>query len=89
MVWCLTGLAGAAVLDEEPERAAWLWGAAEALRQFIGSREAPASRTTRERLMTAAREQLGEEAFAAAWAAGQAMTMEQAIELALQSGAKA
>jgi hypothetical protein len=32
LAWCLAGPAGAAALDEEPERAAWLWGAAEALR---------------------------------------------------------
>jgi tetratricopeptide (TPR) repeat protein len=83
--WCLAGLAGVATLDEEPERAAQLWGAAEAQRQAIGCRPAPAARATRERLMSAAREQLGEEAFAAAWAEGQAMTMEQAIELALQA----
>ena len=34
--------------------------------------------------MAAAREQLGQVAFAAAWAEGQAMTMEQAMELAVQ-----
>jgi tetratricopeptide (TPR) repeat protein len=84
VAWCLAGLAGAAVLDEDPEGAARLWGAAEALRQSIGCRPAPAARATRERLMAAAREQLGDEAFAAVWNAGQAMTMEQAIELALQ-----
>ena len=67
------------MLDEAPERAARLWGAAEALRQSIAARTAPAARATRERLMAAAREQLGEAAFAAAWAEGQEMTMEQAL----------
>ena len=81
--WCLAGLAGVAALDEEPERAARLWAAAEALRQSIGAREAPASRATRERLIAQAREQLGEAAFAAAWAEGQKMTMEEAIAEAL------
>lgn len=74
-------------MDEEPERAAWLWGAAEALRQSIGAREAPASRATRERLIAQAREQLGEAAFAAKWAEGRAMTMEQAVAYALESAA--
>jgi hypothetical protein len=83
MAWCLAGLAGVAVLDEEPERAARLWGAAEAQRQAIGARQAPAARATRERMMAAAREQLGEAAFAEAWGKGQTMTPEQAIELAL------
>jgi predicted ATPase/Flp pilus assembly protein TadD len=65
IAWCLAGLAGVAVLDEEPERAARLWGAAEALRLSIGA-------------------QLGEVAFAEAWAKGQAMTMEQAVAEALE-----
>ena len=87
MAWCLAGLAGAAVLDEEPERAARLWGAAEALRQSMGARPAPAARVTHERLLAAARQQLGETAFAAAWAIGQAKTPVQAIELALLASA--
>jgi|SRR5579859_291702 len=81
--WCLAGLAGVAMLDEEPQRAAQLWGAAEAQRQAIGCRPAPAARATRERLIAAAREQLGDELFAAAWAEGEKLTMEQAVALAL------
>jgi predicted ATPase/DNA-binding XRE family transcriptional regulator len=82
-VWCLPGLAGAIAADGRPERAVRLWGAAEALRTAIGARPAFAVRVVHQRLMAAAREQLGEECFAAAWAEGQAMTMEQAIEMAL------
>jgi len=85
LAWCLAGMAGVAVLDEEPERATRLWGAAEALRQSIGARHAPAARATREKLIAKAREQLGDEAFDAAWAKGQAMTAEQAIELAVEA----
>jgi non-specific serine/threonine protein kinase len=70
--WCLAGLAGVAALNEEPERAAWLWGAAEALRQSIGARPAPAARATHERLQGEVRKQLGEAAFNAKWAEGQA-----------------
>jgi tetratricopeptide (TPR) repeat protein len=77
--WCLAGLAGVAFLDEDPERAARLWGAAESLRQSLGVREAPASHATYRRLMATAREQLGEAEFAAEWAAGEAMTLEEAI----------
>src|SRR5579859_1261731 len=84
--FCLAGLAGVAALDKAPQRAARLWGAAEALRQSIGARQAPATRVTRERLMATAREQLGEVAFAAAWAEGQKMTMDEAIALALPEG---
>jgi non-specific serine/threonine protein kinase len=89
IAWCLAGLAGVAVLDEEPEHGARLWGAAEALRQSIGARHAPAARATRERLMAAAREQLGDVAFDAEWAAGQALTIEQALALGLETTAGA
>jgi len=77
--WCLAGLAGIAALNEEPERAAWLWGAAEALRQSVGARPAPAARATHERLQAMVRNQLGEAAFNAKWAEGQSASVEQAI----------
>jgi len=79
IAWCLAGLGTMAALDEEPERAARLWGAAEQLRQAIGCRSAPAACATYERAVATARAQLGEEAFEAAWAAGRALTLEQAI----------
>ena len=75
--WCLAGLGSAAAFDEEPERAARLWGAAERLRAALGCRPAPAARATYERAVALARAQLGEEAFAAAWAAGQALTLDR------------
>jgi predicted ATPase/DNA-binding XRE family transcriptional regulator len=78
MAWCLAGVAGASAAAE-PAQAAWLWGAAEALRLSIGAREGPISGATRERLMAQAREQLGEAAFAESWAAGRSATAEQAI----------
>src|SRR5262245_57106059 len=87
LAWCLAGLGSAAALDAEPERPARLWGAAERLRQAIGRRSAPAARATYERAMAQARGQLGEDAFAAAWAAGQALTLEQAIAYALEVSA--
>jgi hypothetical protein len=85
LTWCLAGLGSAAALGGAPERAARLWGAAERLREAIGCRPAPAARATYERALAAARAQLGEEAFAAAWAAGGALTLEQAIDEALAS----
>jgi non-specific serine/threonine protein kinase len=83
--WCLAGLAGAATLNEEPERAAWLWAAAEALRQSIGARPTPAARKTHERLQDIVRKQLGEETFNAKWAEGQAASWEQAVDTALST----
>jgi predicted ATPase/transcriptional regulator with XRE-family HTH domain len=84
--WCLASLGSAAALGEEAERAARLWGAAERLRSALGCRPAPAARATYERAVAAARAQLGEEAFAAVWAEGRAMTLEQAIAYALEVG---
>jgi tetratricopeptide (TPR) repeat protein len=83
MAWCLAGLGSVAALDEQPKRAARLWGAAERLRQAIGCRPPPAARATYERAMAVARAQLGEDAFAAAWAEGRARTLEQAVVEAL------
>ncbi len=83
IAWCLAGLGSVASLDEEPERAARLWGAAEALRQKIGCRTAPAARATYERAVALARAQLGEEAFAAAWDAGAALSLDAVIAEAL------
>jgi predicted ATPase len=89
IAWCLAGLGSTAALDEEPNRAARLWGTAEQLRQAIGCRPAPAARATYERAIALARAQLGEEAFAAAWASGQALLLEQAIAEALDVAADA
>jgi predicted ATPase/transcriptional regulator with XRE-family HTH domain len=89
IAWCMAGLGSVAALDEEPERAARLWGAAERLRLAIGCRPAPAARTTYERAQAVARALLDDATFAAAWAAGRALTVEQAIAEALDDAAEA
>jgi hypothetical protein len=83
IAWCLAGLGSAAALDNQPERAAGLWGAAERLQQAKGGRPAPTARATYERALLVARAQSSEPAFAAAWAAGRALSLEQAIAEAL------
>jgi hypothetical protein len=60
-----------------------LFGAAEALREAVDEPLPPAYRAGYERDLAAARLELDEEAFAAAWAAGRAMTIEEAIAEAL------
>ena len=79
IAWCLAGLGSVAALAEAPARAAQLWGAAEHLRATLGCRSAPAARATYERLLAQARAQIGQDAFAAAWAVGEAWSLEQAI----------
>ncbi|HLE26902.1 MAG TPA: tetratricopeptide repeat protein [Anaerolineales bacterium] len=64
-------------------RAARLCGAADALHDLSRFSLSPAERVERDRALAAARAALGEEAFAAVYAEGQAMTMEQAVEYAL------
>jgi non-specific serine/threonine protein kinase len=84
IAWCLAGLAGVSAVNEDPERAAWLWGAAEAVRQSIGAREAPATHATHERLKAEVRKQLGEELFNTKWGEGKSASMEQAIVEAIR-----
>jgi non-specific serine/threonine protein kinase len=80
----LAGLATVAVAWGAPEHAARLLGAAEALREAIGTMILlPADRESHERTVAAARAELSEAAFAAAWAAGQALPLEAAIADAL------
>jgi hypothetical protein len=56
-----------------------LWGAAEALREDIGTPIPPVYRTGYRQAVAAARSQLGEEDFATAWAQGRSMGPEQAM----------
>jgi predicted ATPase/class 3 adenylate cyclase/DNA-binding CsgD family transcriptional regulator len=76
---CLAGLAGVLASQGELVWAARLWGAAEALRDTMGTPIAPVYRADYERSVVAARDQLGEQAFTTAWAEGRNMTPEQAI----------
>jgi tetratricopeptide (TPR) repeat protein len=81
----LDSLASLAAAEGRMERAAQLWGATEALRAEIGASRVRYERDKYDREINAAREALGAETFTAAWDRGHAMTMEEAIELALQS----
>jgi hypothetical protein len=69
--------------QQQLARAARLLGAAEALRQTIGAPRPPVDRPIYEATLETTRLGLGTDAFAAAWAAGQALTLEQAVAEAL------
>ncbi len=75
----LEGLAGVVAAQGTPAWAVRLWGAADALREAMGTPIPPVYRADYERSVAAARAQLGEKAFAAAWAEGRMMTPEQAL----------
>ncbi|GAC1357003.1 MAG: LuxR family transcriptional regulator [Ktedonobacteraceae bacterium] len=76
---CLEGLATMLAEQGEPVRAAHLWGAAEVLREAIGTPIPPAYRPGHERAVVNARAQVGGEAFARSSVEGRSMTPEQAI----------
>jgi tetratricopeptide (TPR) repeat protein len=79
----LEGLAGIAAADDRAERAARLFGAAEALRAAIATPLAPGERADYDRYVAATHAALGQEAFAAAWEAGRALSLDEAGALAL------
>ena len=80
---CLEGLAWVAEALGYARRSAVIYGAVAALRQATGAQETPHYRANHARSVDRARERLGETAFAAAWAEGQAMPLAQAITYAL------
>ena len=69
--------------DGQPERAVRLFGAAAALLDTLKASLAPADRNDYERTVATLRAQLGTQRFTAAWADGQALTLEQAIAYAI------
>ena len=84
MAEALAGIAGVVVTRGQPERAARLLAAAAALREQTRHAEGW-GRRMHERAEAAARAALSPEAFAAAWAAGTALPLEEAITDALHA----
>ena len=82
-VECLAGLAAVGLRDGQPEHAARLLGAA-AWREVIGSPPPPSQRAEYNRLRMVARASLDEATFATMWAAGRALSLEDAVAEALQ-----
>ena len=81
----LEASAGLAAVQGQPARAARLWSAAAAVRQALVGRPPPAARGVElARATEALRAQLGDAAFDAAWAVGQAMPLEAAVADALE-----
>jgi predicted ATPase/DNA-binding SARP family transcriptional activator len=93
---CLEGFAGVAMAssctaerEDSLRRATRLFGAAATLRDAVGTPLPPYDRAAYEHHLAALRAGLGEAAFAAAWAEGQAMTLEAAAAYALGEGGSA
>lgn len=79
----LMGLAGVAAADAQARRAAHILGAADTQLELGASYWDAAESRYIERAVASAVAQLGEDAFAEAYAEGQAMTFEQAADYAL------
>ena len=83
IAYWLEDVAGVAWGQEQPARVVRLCGAAAALRDAIGGQRAPSERVSYEGAIMAARTALGDDAFTSNWAAGRAMSLEQALAEAL------
>jgi predicted ATPase len=83
IAFSFAALAQVAAAQQRPERAAVLWGAAEQLRHALNTPLDPSRQNFYISLIPMARDKMGHEAFEAAWAKGQGLMLEQAIEYAL------
>ncbi len=81
MIAALEALATVAGQEHEARWAAYLWGAAEALRETTRPATSSTSHPTSERSIAAARAQLDSATFAAAWVTGRTLTPEQAFAM--------
>ena len=68
------------------ERGVRLWSAVASLRDRLGTPRSPADHAAYDHSVATAREALGAQAFARAWARGAALSLEQAIAEAMQQG---
>ena len=84
IAFCLEGLAEIAVAQNEPTRAARLWGAAQVAREGLGTGNLGGDvpfyeRPHFERAVATAQTSLGKQAFDSAWAEGRTMSLAQAL----------
>jgi len=84
-VWCLAGLGRVAVAQGQAKHATRLLGATAVLFEIFDPAMDPIDRADYEHSISAARADLDAATFAAAWAQGRAMTLEQAIVYALNA----
>jgi predicted ATPase len=81
---CITAIAVMLPLRGEHERAARLFGAGEAHLERMGATMPPAYRPLYQRAIAAVRAALGEAVFASSYAAGRALSLDEAVALALE-----
>jgi hypothetical protein len=81
--YSLMGMALVAFTAGQTARAVRLFGAADALREIIGTPLPPSQQPIYDALVKSMRAELGQPAFEALWAEGHELTLQQAIEFAL------
>jgi predicted ATPase/DNA-binding SARP family transcriptional activator len=79
----LEDLAALAGMEQQFERAIRLLGAQDSCCETLGARPPVADAANYERTLAEGRVTLGEAAFAAAWATGRSMSLEQAVDFAM------
>jgi predicted ATPase/DNA-binding SARP family transcriptional activator/Tfp pilus assembly protein PilF len=84
IAFSLESFASIAVTQNDVPRAARLWGAAERLREDIGSPLPPSWRSRYERFVATAKEQCGETAWVRHWQEGRKMELDEAVHYALE-----
>jgi predicted ATPase/DNA-binding XRE family transcriptional regulator len=88
LVWCLEKLGQVVFGREKYEKAAIIFSAAASIRTALGSAMDPFDQSEYERSIAALRDQLGEERFNEAWDQGHKLTLEKAIDFALEEDSK-
>jgi predicted ATPase/DNA-binding SARP family transcriptional activator len=83
VIYCVEAIACLATTKEMAETAGRLWGAAEALRQALGTPAPPSLMANYEPYLATARQHVDPIAWEAAWAKGRAMSLAQAMACAL------
>ena len=89
IVSSLEAFAELSMMEGDAEQAVQLWKAAEALCELMGTPVSLGEHPDYQRQVEAARTQLGETRFKAAWETGRAMSLEDAIALALREDPRA
>jgi tetratricopeptide (TPR) repeat protein len=85
IAYCLAGLAGVISAVGQPEQAARLFGAVEALLESTGTHLVPTDRAEYDRNVAMARSQLEDTVFTAAWVEGRSLPLDEVIAEARRS----
>jgi non-specific serine/threonine protein kinase len=83
IAYSLENIAALAAAEKEPQCALQLAGAAASIREAIGEQQSLMSQAMADQWLIPLQQALSQDAFRSAWEAGRAMSLEQALELAL------